>query len=164
MLMTIRYQNGLRAEAVVLTADNERMRVVIDSQRDTMELRKVDACWYTEDGAEIEIEALIPLAGTNVSQFCAGVYPRANAAGRSLASDLIVCRFLQRQISAGRIRWTSKAIPCAESAACSGSCNQRDRNEWPGVFEQCRHRSLSLVVSRRSGDPRPPGALWLPGH
>jgi len=66
MLMTIRYQNGLRAEAVVLTADNERMRVVIDSQRDTMELRKVDACWYTEDGAEIEIEALIPLAGTNV--------------------------------------------------------------------------------------------------
>ena len=66
MLMTIRYQNGLRAEAVVLTANNERMRVVIDSQRDTMELRKVDACWYTEDGAEIEIEALIPLAGTNV--------------------------------------------------------------------------------------------------
>ena len=44
MLMTIRYQNGLRAEAVVLTANNERMRVVIDSQRDTMELRKVDAC------------------------------------------------------------------------------------------------------------------------
>ena len=66
MLMTIRYQNGLRAEAVVLTADNERMRVVIDSQRDTMELRQLDACWYTEDGAEIEIEALIPLAGTNV--------------------------------------------------------------------------------------------------
>ena len=66
MLMTIRYQNGIRAEAVVLTADNERMRVVIDSQRDTMELRKLNACWYTEDGAEIEIEALIPLAGTNV--------------------------------------------------------------------------------------------------
>ena len=67
MLMTIRYQNGPRAEAVVLIADNERMRVVIDSQRDTIELRKLDACWYTEDGAEIEIEALIPLAGTNVT-------------------------------------------------------------------------------------------------
>ena len=51
----------------MLTADNERMRVVIDSERDTMELRKVDACWYTEDLAEIEIEALIPLAGTNVA-------------------------------------------------------------------------------------------------
>jgi hypothetical protein len=78
MLMTIRYQNGLRAEAVVLTADNERMRVVIDSQRDTMELRKVDACWYTEDGAEIEIEALIPLAGTNVAS---SLYPRTITAG-----------------------------------------------------------------------------------
>jgi len=78
MLMTIRYQNGLRAEAVVLTADNERMRVVIDSQRDTMELRKVDACWYTEDGAEIEIEALIPLAGTNVAS---SLYPLTVTAG-----------------------------------------------------------------------------------
>ena len=78
MLMTIRYQNGLRAEAVVLTADNERMRVVIDSQRDTMELRKVDACWYTEDGAEIEIEALIPLAGTNVAS---SLYPLTITAG-----------------------------------------------------------------------------------
>jgi hypothetical protein len=78
MLMTIRYQNGLIAEAVVLTADNERMRVVIDSQRDTIELRKVDACWYTEDGAEIEIEALIPLAGTNVAS---SLYPRTITAG-----------------------------------------------------------------------------------
>ena len=66
MLMTIRYQNGLRVEAVVLAADSEKMRVVIDSQRDTMELRKVDACWYAEDGAEVEIEALIPLDGVEV--------------------------------------------------------------------------------------------------
>jgi hypothetical protein len=79
MLMTIRYQNGLRVEAVVLTADNERMRVVIDSQRDTTELRKVDACWYTDDGAEIEIEALIPLAGTNV---VSSLYPLTTTAGR----------------------------------------------------------------------------------
>ena len=78
MLMTIRFQNGLRAEAVVLTADNERMRVVIDSQRDTIELRKLDACWYTEDLAEIEIEALIPLAGTNVAS---SLYPQTITAG-----------------------------------------------------------------------------------
>ena len=78
MLMTIRYQNGPRAEAVVLTADNERMRVVIGSQRDTMELRRLDACWYTEDGAEIEIEALIPLAGTSV---VSSLYPLTTTAG-----------------------------------------------------------------------------------
>ena len=69
MLMTIRYRSGLRAEAVVLTADREWMRVAIDSQRDTMELRQVDACWHMEDGTEIEIEALIPITGTDASGF-----------------------------------------------------------------------------------------------
>jgi hypothetical protein len=56
MLMTIRYQSGLRVEAVVLAANRERMRVAIDSESDTMELHVVDAGWHTEDGAEIEIE------------------------------------------------------------------------------------------------------------
>jgi hypothetical protein len=82
MLMTIRFQNGLRVEAVLLAANSQRMRVVVDSQRDTVELYKVDACWHTEDGAEIEIEALIPIVGTDVSRFCAAVYPRTNTAGR----------------------------------------------------------------------------------
>jgi hypothetical protein len=81
MLMTIRYQSGLRVEAVLLAANRERMRVVIDSQTDTIELHRVDACWFTEEEAEIEIEALIPLAGTDVSGFCDAVYPRTIAAG-----------------------------------------------------------------------------------
>jgi hypothetical protein len=82
MRMTIRYQSGLRIEAVLLAASRERMRVAIASQRDTIQLHKVDACWYTERGAAIEIEALIPIAGTDVSRFCAAVFPRTNAAGR----------------------------------------------------------------------------------
>ena len=81
--MTIRYQSGLRVEAVLLAANRERMRVAVDSQPDTIELHKVDACWYTEEGVGIEIEALIPLAGTDVSTFCAAAYPRTNAAGRN---------------------------------------------------------------------------------
>jgi hypothetical protein len=81
MRMTIRYQSGLRIEAVLLAASRERMRVAIASQRDTIQLHKVDACWYTERGAAIEIEALIPIAGTDVSRFCAAVFPRTNAAG-----------------------------------------------------------------------------------
>jgi hypothetical protein len=87
MLMTIRYQSGLRVEAVLLAANSERMRVAIASQRDTVELNKVDACWHTEDGAEIEIEALIPIAGTDVSHFCAAVYPRTNTAGHGFMFD-----------------------------------------------------------------------------
>jgi hypothetical protein len=78
MLMTIRFKEGLRVEAVLLAADRERMRIAIDSQRDTTELHKVDACWFTEDGAEVEIDALIPLSGSAV---CAALYPRTLAAG-----------------------------------------------------------------------------------
>jgi hypothetical protein len=81
MLMTIQYQDGTKVEAVLLAANRDRMRVAIASQRDVIELHRVDACWYTEKGAEIEIEALIAIAGTDVSSFCAAVYPRANAAG-----------------------------------------------------------------------------------
>ena len=87
MRMTIRYQSGLRVEAVLLAANSERMRVAIASQRDTVELHRMDACWYTERGAAIEIEALIPIAGTDVSRFCAAVYPRTNTAGHSFMFD-----------------------------------------------------------------------------
>ena len=81
--MLIRYQNGLRVEAVLLAANRERMRVAIDSQRDTVELHRVDACWYTEKGAAIEIEALIPISGTDFAGFCAAVHPRIKAAARA---------------------------------------------------------------------------------
>ena len=81
MLMTIRHQNGLRAEVVVLAASRARMRVAIDSLVDTIELHEIDAHWYTEGGAEIEIEALFAIAGGDVSAFCAAVYPRTISAG-----------------------------------------------------------------------------------
>ena len=83
MLMTIRYKNGLRVRAVLLAANRERMRIAVDSQRDTVELHKADARWFTDRGAEIEFEALLPLAGTDFSHFCAAVYPRANVAGHA---------------------------------------------------------------------------------
>jgi hypothetical protein len=57
------------------------LTVGIHSQRDTIELNKVDAGWITEEGDEIEIEAIIPIAGTDVSSFCAAVHPLTNAAG-----------------------------------------------------------------------------------
>ena len=84
MRMTIRFQSGLRVEAVLLAANRERMRVAVDSQPDAIELHKIDAAWYTDDGAEIEIEALISIAGLDASSFCDAVYPRTIAAGRGL--------------------------------------------------------------------------------
>ena len=80
MRMTIRFQSGLRVEAVLLAANRERLRVAIPSQQDTSELHKVDERWYTEKGAEVAIEAIIPIPGTEVSRFCTAVHPRTIAA------------------------------------------------------------------------------------
>jgi hypothetical protein len=68
MWMIIRYQNGLRLEAVLLAASSERMRVAIETQCDTIELQRVDAGWQTERGAAIEIEALMAIPGTAAAE------------------------------------------------------------------------------------------------
>jgi hypothetical protein len=69
----------------LLAADSEWMRVAIATQRDTVELHRVDECWYTERGVAIEIEALIPILGTDFSRYCAAVHPWANTASRAFA-------------------------------------------------------------------------------
>jgi hypothetical protein len=81
MQMTIQHKSGLRVDAVLLAANRERMRVAIPSERDTIELTKVDGCWLTETGEQVEIEALFPIDGVDVSQFCAAIYPRSMTAG-----------------------------------------------------------------------------------
>jgi hypothetical protein len=81
MLMTIRYQNGTRVEALLLAASREKMRVATGAQRDTIELHLVDAGWQTEAGEDIEIESVVAMPGADVSDFCAAVYPRTSTAG-----------------------------------------------------------------------------------
>jgi len=83
MKMIIRYENGDRVEAILLTADSQHMRVAVESQSDTAEFVRVEDCWYGDRGEAVEIEALISIPGTDVSRFCAEVRPRALAAGSS---------------------------------------------------------------------------------
>ena len=90
MRMMIRYQSGLRVEAVLLAANSRRMRVAICSQRDTIELHRVDAGWRTDRGAAVEIEALMAIPGTDFSRFCTAVRRRMTAktaAPRTAASS-----------------------------------------------------------------------------
>jgi hypothetical protein len=82
MLMMIQFKSGLRVEAILLAADARRMRLIAASQSDTFELNKMDGRWLTEQSEAVEIEAMIPLPGEDVSTFCADVHPRAIAAGR----------------------------------------------------------------------------------
>jgi hypothetical protein len=79
--MLIRFQTGARGEAVLLAANAGHMRVAFHARGDVKELsRDANGGWLNERGEPLEIEALIPLAGTDVSSFCADLYPRAFAA------------------------------------------------------------------------------------
>ena|ERR1039458_5741327 len=101
MLLTIQDKNGFRFEAVLLAANRERMRVAIHSQRDTVELHRVDASWYMENGSAIEIEALVPVSEADFSGFCAAVYPRTNAVGRTFEAGPF-----STDISGSDTKWT----------------------------------------------------------
>jgi hypothetical protein len=83
MRMILRYQSGTRVEVVLLAAGGDRLRAAVESQRDTAELHRTDGRWYTERGAPIEIEAVIPIVQTDFPDFCAAVYPRAFAGFQS---------------------------------------------------------------------------------
>jgi len=51
--------NGLRTEAVLLAVGNGRMRVVLRNGSDTIELRREDEQWISEDGDTFTFEAWI---------------------------------------------------------------------------------------------------------
>ncbi|HTS65530.1 MAG TPA: hypothetical protein VMH28_26090 [Candidatus Acidoferrales bacterium] len=80
MRMLIRYKSGLKVEAVVLAANTDKMRVVVNSKNDTMELTRVNWGWQTESGSVIEIEALLQVPGTDFSGVLSELAPRRYAA------------------------------------------------------------------------------------
>jgi len=85
MRMWIRYESGTKVEALLLAASRYRMRVVIAGERETIDLNRLGDSWY-EDTAQIEIEALMPVAGCDCSTFCTEVYSQTMSAGRSFPS------------------------------------------------------------------------------
>ena len=86
MRMWIRYESGTKVEALLLAASRYRMRVVVAGQRETIDLNRLGESWYAEDAQQIEIEALIPVAGCDCSTFCTEVYPQTMSAGRNFPS------------------------------------------------------------------------------
>ncbi len=82
MLMMIQYESGLRMEAILLAAGARHMRLMTRSHPDTLELTNLDGCWRTERAEAVEIEAMIPIPGEDVSRFCTEIYPRTTAASR----------------------------------------------------------------------------------
>ena len=62
MLMTFLKASGERAEAVLLAAGDNKMRVVISGSKDATELRLIKDQWTTENGVVVGIESLIPIS------------------------------------------------------------------------------------------------------
>lgn len=81
MGLIIRYESGLRVHALLLTTNDQKMRVAAASDGDTVELFRVGDAWETDRGETIEIEALLQIPGVDVSTFWAAMRPRTMAAG-----------------------------------------------------------------------------------
>jgi hypothetical protein len=60
MHMIIRYPTGRRAEALLLSASENRMRIVLRRLNETREVRLISGHWTDESGDQIEIEAIVP--------------------------------------------------------------------------------------------------------
>jgi len=78
MHVILRYESGHRAEGILLAVTPDRLRVVLQELHDTLELRLFEDRWISEDGASVEIEALISGGETTAAVF----YPRLGALTR----------------------------------------------------------------------------------
>lgn len=58
MLLILRYQNGVRVNAILLTASHDLIRVVIPDCIDTIEFRLKKKRWISDEGCVAEIEAM----------------------------------------------------------------------------------------------------------
>jgi hypothetical protein len=69
MLMILRFQNGMRVNAILLTASHDLIRVVIPNCTDTIEFRLKKRRWISDEGCVAEIEAVAGAAEPNTVPF-----------------------------------------------------------------------------------------------
>jgi hypothetical protein len=60
MHLILRYSNGRRAEALLLSMTSETMRVILHRRDETLEFRLVGGRWIGDDGTRVSVEAMIP--------------------------------------------------------------------------------------------------------
>lgn len=59
MLLVLRYPNGTRVDALLLSRETDRLRVALHGRNDTIELQLVFESWMDEDGRRVSIEAIL---------------------------------------------------------------------------------------------------------
>jgi len=83
MRMILRYESGLRVEAMLLAIDSQRMRVAIDSADDATMFVRADDYWYGESGEIVELEAAVADEGDDIAAIVDAMKPKVMAAGGS---------------------------------------------------------------------------------
>jgi hypothetical protein len=74
MHIILRYPNGKRVDALLLSREHDRLRVAIQGRNDTLELKLVRERWVDDDGQKVSIEAMVIAHPATM---------RSSAAGRS---------------------------------------------------------------------------------
>jgi len=59
MRMILLYSSELKAEAILLAASPDRLRMIVRGSDDATELRLIKDQWMTEEGDAVDIESLI---------------------------------------------------------------------------------------------------------
>jgi hypothetical protein len=81
MRMILRYESGLRVEAVLLAIDSRRVRVAVDSADDARMFVRADDYWYGEDGEVVELEAAVADEGDDIAAMIDAMKPKVMTAG-----------------------------------------------------------------------------------
>ena len=80
MLMILCYPTGRRVDGVLLATGQDRMRLAVRGRNETIELRREDGRWTSEDGVRVELESVIWSGLTAIPQHWATA-PRTLTAG-----------------------------------------------------------------------------------
>ncbi len=59
MYTLLTYETGRRTEALVMSATQDRLRVIVPNRNETLELRLQNGVWVAENGERVEIDAII---------------------------------------------------------------------------------------------------------
>jgi len=80
MQLVLRDARGTHTNAVVLSGNTDRLRVVFRGGRDAVELRREGEEWFSEEGEVFEIDACIADGDFQAPLLRAGLCQRTHAA------------------------------------------------------------------------------------
>ena len=80
MHVILRLMTRQCVEAILLSATPDRLRVVMRSHADTLDLHRVDGHWFSDQGSPVEIESIMTDGPSTVARIWHEARPRTGTA------------------------------------------------------------------------------------